>query len=707
LIGPALINWYWAGLACAGLLLLPWYGDAPFLRSALARAADGQIWLWPLVVPALLGVSGRPAVQIAAGATGLAWLVLEAALIGHNGWNVAMPPGFGQPTQAVLGWGALAYALACGAFLARGLARRGFGGGQVFVTGSLSLIGASLLIFVFWPILKVLASAAEDDSGLFAPALFFAKLINPSIWSLGCLTGGQCGVAWNTVSLAMLVGASTTLLGLAFALLATRTAVPLKPLLRGLSLLPIITPPFVIGLALILLFGRSGMVTNFLAQHLGIPRSRWIYGAWGIAIAQILAFTPIAFMILAGVLQGVSPSLEEASRTLRASPWRTFRTVTWALIRPGLANAFLIGFVESLADFANPLVIGGNFNVLSTEIFFAVVGAAHDQGRAAVLALILLIFTLAAFTAQRFWQGHARYTTISGKGDAGLHSPLPPVLTTACLLAVLPWLLLTIAIYGTILAGGFVEQIGRDNTPTLRYFWTAFSVDRGVGGWFLSGSAWPSFITTVELAFIAMPITAALGVLTAYLLDRIKFRGRDLFEFATMMSFAIPGTVIGIGYILAFNAGPLQLTGTATIIVAAFVFRNMPVGIRAGLASLSQIDRSLDEASLMLRAGPAATLRRVILPLLRPAIVTAMIYGFVRAMTAVSAVIFLVTGGYNLATVYIVGRADVGEYGIAIVYSAVLIVVMMLVLLSIQSLIGRTQLGRRGVEINNLPVVAS
>jgi iron(III) transport system permease protein len=272
---------------------------------------------------------------------------------------------------------------------------------------------------------------------------------------------------------------------------------------------------------------------------------------------------------------------------------------------------------------------------------------------------------------------------------------------------VIPWLLLTAAVYGTILAGGFVEQVGRDNTPTLRYFLTAFSIDRGVGGWFLSGSAWPSFLTTAELSLIAMPITAALGVLTAYLLDRIRFRGRDLFEFATMMSFAIPGTVIGIGYILAFNVGPIQLTGTGIIIVAAFVFRNMPVGIRASLASLSQIDRSLDEASLVLRAGPAATLRRVILPLLRPAIIAAMTYSFVRAMTAVSAVIFLVTGGYNLATVYIVGRADVGEYGVAIVYSAVLIVFMMLVLLSIQAMVGKTRLGRRGATAPDMPMVPS
>ena len=701
------MTWAWLGLGWIGLIVPPWYSGAPLMRSAVMEAWDGRIWLWPLLLPLVLASSFRPRHQIAAGLFGIMWLVLESMAIGHKGWTVAVPSGFGQPEQAALGWGALAYVLACGACLAQGLARRGYGGGQVFVTGTLLVIGGSILVFVAWPILTVLSSAVRDDSGTFAALLFVTKLTDRSIWSLGCVAGEHCGVAWNTLVLAILVGGLTTLLGLAFALLAIRTTVPLKPLLRGLSLLPIITPPFVIGLALILLFGRAGMVTNFLASHAGIPRSRWIYGLWGISIAQVLAFTPVAFMILVGVLQGVSPTLEEASRTLRASSWRTFNTVTWPLMRPGLANAFLIGFVESLADFANPLVIGGNFNVLSTEIFFAVVGAAHDQGRAAVLALILLTFTLGAFAAQRSWLGRARYTTLTGKGDAGLHARLPRALTVICMAGVVPWLLLTLAVYGTILTGGFVEQIGRDNTPTLRYFLTAFGVDHGVGGWFLSGSAWPSFLTTARLSLIAMPITAALGVLTAYLLDRIRFRGRGIFEFATMMSFAIPGTVIGIGYILAFNVGPIQLTGTGAIIVAAFVFRNMPVGIRAGLASLSQIDRSLDEASLMLRAGPAATLGRVILPLLRPAVIAAMTYSFVRAMTAVSAVIFLVTGGYNLATVYIVGRADVGEYGVAIVYSAVLIVVMMLVLLAIQLVVGEARLGRRGSRTTEIPMVPS
>lgn len=688
-------RWSWFALGLASVAVLPWFaGGAIGHGAVLQEVGNGRLWLWPLLLTPLFAVADRPAWQVAAGVVGLLWLLLEASLIGARGWTIPVP-GAWQPTQPALGWGALAYAIACGAWLARGLARRGYGGGQSFITGSLLLIGGTILLFVFYPILCVLISAIRDDAGIFAPGLFLTKVTDPAIWSIGCLTGGTCGVALHSLAEATLVGAVTTLLGLAFALLAVRTSLPMKPLLRGLSILPIVTPPFVIGLALILLFGRAGMVTNWLAVHAGVPRSRWIYGMWGITIAQVLAFTPIAFMILAGVLAGISPTLEEAARMLRATHWRTFRTVTWPLLRPGLTSAFLIGFVESLADFANPLVIGGNFNVLSTDIFFAVVGAAHDQGRAAVLALVLLGFTLAAFGAQSWWLGKARYTTVTGKGDSGLHAPLPLALRGVCLMAVMPWLVLTIAVYGIILAGGFVEQVGRDNTPTLRYFLTAFSVDHGVGGWFLSGSAWPSFLTTVKLGLIAMPLTAALGVLTAYLLDRVRFRGRNALEFLTMMSFAIPGTVIGIGYILAFNAGAVQLTGTGAIIVAAFVFRNMPVGIRATLASLSQIDRGLDEASLMLRAGRAATLRRVILPLLRPAIATAMIYSLVRAMTAVSAVIFLVTGGYNLATVYIVGRADVGEHGIAIVYAAVLIVFMMALLLTIQAVAGQARFGRR------------
>lgn len=705
----------WVMAAWASFVLLPWYKvEGGFLSfdwlaqpadatPAILLVLDGRLWLLPLILPLLLAswlvARNNPKSLAVAGAAGLLWLAIEGFSIIHSGWGfglltrIAGTPG---PIQPGLGWGATLYAVAMLMFIAEALAARGWCKGDRFVVGSLSIVIASLILFVAYPLLSILTSAIKDNDGNVVPALFFEKIFSANIWSLRCLYGeGSCGVAWNTVAIAVLVGFFCTALGLALALIALRTKLPAKWLLRGLSILPIITPPFVIGLALILLFGRAGIVTNLMSVHLGIPRSRWIYGMAGITIAQVLAFTPIAFLVLVGVLQGVSPSMEEASQTLRASRWRTFRTVTWPLIRPGLASAFLISFIESMADFANPLVLGGNFNVLSTDIFFAVVGAAHDQGRAAVLAIVLLMFTLAAFVIQRQWIGSRSYVTVAGKGDGGVPATLPKALRIGCYAAVVPWLVLTIVVYGIILGGGFVQSIGRDNTPTLEYFLTAFSIEKGVNGWFFSGSAWPSLLMTIGLALVAMPFTAALGILTAYLLDRQRFAGRTMFEFLAMMSFAIPGTVIGVSYILAFNVPPVQLTGTGLIIVISFIFRNMPVAIRAGLANLGQIDKSLDEASLTLGARSFATLRRVILPILKPAIVTAMIYSFVRAVTAVSAVIFLASGRFNLATVYIVGRADVGEYGIAIVYSAVMIVVMMVILIGIQLLVGERRLGRR------------
>jgi iron(III) transport system permease protein len=715
----------WLLLGLGSLVLLPWYGieDGPPAIGWLRHFPDattgpalyqqlvvGRWWLaigtlpilaaGALVLLDLAGV-GRlfsPAMLIAVGLTGLAGILIEGFAIIHSGpgwsWLEGLLPA--DIKQAGMGWGALALALSYLMLFAQGLAGRGFCRGDDFVVGSIALIIALIGVFVFFPVLSILSSALQDNKGQWALGEFLVKISDRSIWGLGCLGQGiNCGVAWNTVFLGIAVGAGTTLLGLAFALVAVRTDFRHKGLLRALTVLPIITPPFVIGLAVILLFGRSGIVTGFLADWLAIPRSRWIYGFPGVFLAQLLAFTPIAFLVLIGVVQGIAPSLEEASQTLRASRLATFRTVTWPLMRPGIANAFLLGFVESLADFGNPLVLGGNFEVLSTKIFFAVVGAAQDQGKAAVLAIILLTFTLGAFYAQHRWLGRRSYTTVSGKGDAGLPVPLPGIVRNGAYALALPWAFLTLAIYGTILFGAFVKTVGRDHTFTLDHFWTGFSFEWGSRGLHLTGSAWDSFWTTIQISAIAAPLTAAVGLLTAYLLVRQSFWGRRAFEFGTMLSFAIPGTVIGVSYIYAFNTPPIELAGTGSILVICFIFRNMPVGVRAGIATLSQIDKSLDEASLTLGARSGTTIRRVILPLLKPAMIAAMVYSFVRAMTAVSAVIFLVTAQYNMATAYIVGRVEAGEFGLAIAYSTVLIGVMLAAILAIQLVIGERKIGRR------------
>ncbi|MBM3600688.1 MAG: iron ABC transporter permease [Alphaproteobacteria bacterium] len=707
-IGYAILPWYAIEAGFWGFSWLPGWFDANNAPALVQSFAYGRWWLLPvalaLLAPlALLGWSkdepGVARLLIVVGTAGLAWLVLQGFAVGLKGWSFGWMESLFGPLgnrQFGMGYGALLVAGCFIVLLTQGLAGLGYFQGDGFTAGSIGVIIATIAAFVFYPVFIVLVSAAQDNQGNFAPALFVSKILDQEIWGLDCVYSSlRCGVAWNSLFLAVLVGVGTTVLGLAFALVAVRSGFRFKRILRVLTVLPIITPPFVIGLAVILMFGRSGAVTMLLSEHFGIAPSRWIYGLPGVFMAQMLAFTPIAFLVMIGVVQGISPSLEEAALTLRADRWRTFKTVSLPLMRPGLANAFLLGFIESLADFGNPLVLGGNYDVLSTKIFFAVVGAQHDQGRAAVLSIILLVFTLSAFYAQRQWLGKKSYATVTGKGDAGLPVPLPARAHLFAYGLAVPWALFTAVVYVMILLGGFVQSMGRNHDFTLRHYVAAFQVGWTEHGIHFSGAAWNSFWTTLEISLLAAPLTAALGLLTAYVLVRQKFAGKDAFEFGTMLSFAIPGTVIGISYILAFNTPPIELTGTGVILVICFIFRNMPVGVRAGIAAMSQIDKSLDEASLTLGARSFTTMRRIIMPLLRPAVVASLVYAFVRAMTAVSAVIFLVTAQYEMATAYIVGRVEAGDYGLAIAYCSALIVVMIVAILLIQVLVGERKLGRR------------
>jgi iron(III) transport system permease protein len=708
-------------LACAalGLLLLPWHGLEGGLAglSAWPGGAAAPLvallltgerwWLWPvallLALAALPLLRGRtPGTPLAlAGAGVIAWTLAMGEAIGLRGleWPSLAPLLGAPPPQPALGWGALLVLAGATGLLAAGLAARGAFRADAFIAFLVAGSAFLLLVFVFAPLATVLMAAIYDGER-FAPDALAARLTAPEAWSLACLATHQgCGVVWNTLLLATLTALISTMLGLFFALLAVRGGVRGAPLFRAMTILPLITPPFVVAMALIVLFGRTGLVTTALWDWFDIPRSRWIYGLPGVLLAQVLAQAPIAFLLLDGALRAISPSLEEAAATMGARRFRVFRSVTWPLLKPALAAAFLLGFVESLADFGNPLVLGGDFDVLSTRIFFAIAGARHDPGRAAALALLLLALTFGAFALQALWLGRRRYTTMTGKGDSGLPAPLPAGLRLACGLVAWPWMLFTLAVYGVILVGGFVHDIGRgDMSFTWRHILTAFEVEWR-DGIALRGAAWDSLLTTIEVAALAAPFTAFLGILLAWLIARQDFRGRRVLEFMTMLSFAIPGTVVGVSYIMAFNVPPIELTGTALILILCFVFRNLPVGVRGGLASLAQIDRSLDEASATMGAGAVDTLRRVILPLMRPAIITALAYSFVQAMTAVSAVIFLVSARHNLATVYIVGRVEAGEMALAIAYSTVLILIMLFVVLGIEKLVGQARIARRAAPV--------
>ena len=576
-----------------------------------------------------------------------------------------------------LGYATIVLFIALGAIITQALTRLEWLGGDKFVIGSLLAIIALIGVFIVWPSIAIFIPMFTTDSGEFAPLGFINVLSQSHIMQ----------VILNSIALSIAVGIGCTFFGLSLAIYTTRIAKRSAIIGRIFSILPIVTPPFVVGLGVTLMMGRSGYVTELMADYLGLSNTNWLYGFTGIWLAQVLAFTPMAFMILDGAIKTIHPSLEEASYTLRANRWQTFFGVFVPLLKPALANAFLIVVVQSLADFSNPLVLGGNFDVLATQIYFYITGSQLDYQAASTLGVFLLLFSLLVFCVQYLWIGKRSYVTVSGKSYRGDVQPLPVALVWGVITIIVVWVAFNALLYGSIFYGSFTVNWGVDYTLTLDNFIKLFGQGMGDG-------AWPSLLDTLLYAGIAAPITAALGLLIAWIVVRQQFKGKKTIEFTTMLCFAVPGTVAGVSYILAFNNAPVYITGTAAIVIISMVMRNVPVGIRAGIAGLGQIDKSLDEASLSLRAGSLRTITLILLPLLRPAILSALIYSFVRAITTVSAIVFLVTPDTRVATAYILNRVEDGEYGIAIAYGSILIVVMLAIIFLFDWLIGESRTSR-------------
>ena len=665
---------FWVVLAFAAFLLLPSfaldYGLFEATRderlAAMGWHSLNISWLWfaPLVGFLLL-----PALKLAPAVQAKSELALAAVI-------TALVVISADLRHVSLGYAVMGLALALIALSTLALARLKVLQGDKFIIASLLLIILLIALFIVFPTIAIFKAMFYDESGAFVPGQVLDILGRSYI----------VRVIGNSLMLSGFVGLMSTLFGLAFALYTTRIARRTAFVGKIFSILPIVTPPFVVGLGVTLMLGRSGYVTEWL-MHLGFTNTNWLYGFNGIAIAQILAFTPLAFMILDGALKSIHPSIEEASYTLRANRYQTFFQIIFPLLRPALANAFLLVFIQSLADFSNPLVLGGSFDVIATQIYFYIAGSQLDYASASTLGTILLLFSLGIFIVQYLWIGNRSYITVSGKSYRGEVQELPRGLKNAITALLAVWVVFNIVLYGSIFYGSFTVNWGVDYTLTTKNYAMLF----GQG---LRDGAWPSLINTLIYAGIAAVLTALLGLLIAYIVVRKQFRGKKALEFLTMLCFAIPGTAAGVSYILAFNNAPLYLTGTGIIVIISMVMRDLPVGMRAAIAGLGQLDKSLDEASLSLKGSSFKTIIYIILPLLKPALLSALVTSFVKAMTTVSAIIFLVTADTRVATAYILNRVEDGEYGIAIAYGSILIVVMMSIILFFDWIIGDTRIAR-------------
>lgn len=484
-------------------------------------------------------------------------------------------------------------------------------------------------------------------------------------------------ITLNTIVLGVVVGAIGTLVGFFFAYVQARVDIPGKRLLHLICLIPIVSPPFAVATASITLFGRNGIIST---QLLG---QQWnIYGLPGLTLVLSLSFFPVAYMNMLGMLRNLDPAMEEAAASLGASSWTIFRTVTLPMLIPGFASSFLLLFVEAIADLANPLVIGGDFTVLASRAYIAVNGE-YNTAAGSAYSLALLIPALLVFIIQRYWASRSSAVTVTGKPAGRVRMIRALLPRTILSVATVALALFIVSIYATVILGSFVKILGVDNTFTLKNF-----------QYVLSGIGNDAMIDTTILALIATPIAGVLGMVVAWLVVVRLKASAGVMDFLGMLGLSVPGTVLGIGYLITFNqpiiynnlmfmpalAGGSAVFGGAIAIIMVYVARSMPSGQRSGIASLQQIDKSIDEASTSLGASGLQTFMKVTMPLIRPAFIAGLTYAFARSMTTLSPIIFITTPKTKIMTSQILAEVDAGRFGNAFAFCTILIIIVMLVI---------------------------
>ena len=543
-----------------------------------------------------------------------------------------------------------------------------------------------VLIAIIWPVMKVIGEAFSADA-----LPIFERYI----------TTAQNQILLNTIVLGLTVATLGTFVAFLFAFVQVRVPAPkpVKLLIHVMALLPIVSPPFALAVATISLFGRSGIITRDLLgirmdiyswPDIQIPGIGLQAPPLGLVVVMSLTFFPIAYIMLMAMMRALDPSLDEAAANLGSTKWRTFRKVTLPLLAPGIASAFLLLFVEALADLGNPLVLGGNYTVLASRMYIAIVGE-YNLTAGSVLAVMLLVPALVVYFVHRYYANKSSIVSVSGK-PSGRHAEIQGrTVRWGLLAAVLGTVGLIMLLYGTIVVGSFTKLLGVNHELTLEHFEAV-----------LFGYGFDAVTDTVTLASIATPIAGVLGVVVAFLVIRRRFWGRGALDFGVMLGIAIPGTIFGIGYLLAFNTpteifgvtvfpkltGGAAILGGAIAITMVFVLRSAPGGLRSGTSSLQQIDPSIEEASTSLGANQAHTFRRITLPLIRPAFLAGLIYSFARAMTAISAVIFLTTPQVRIMTAQILNEVDAARYGNAYAYCVVLIAIVLIAIGILSFLVG-------------------
>jgi len=504
----------------------------------------------------------------------------------------------------------------------------------------------------------------------------------------------------NSLYVAFVTTVITTVMAFFFAYGLTRTTIPGKGIFYTISTFPLIAPSIIQGLALILLFGRNGLVTRYVLQ------TDWnIYGATGIIVAECLYCFPNALFILYTTLSAVDTRLDEAAQSLGASALKTFYKVTLPAAKYGIASAAALVFNLTITDFGVPVVIGGNYSVLATEIYQQVIGMQRfDLG--ATISVILLIPSVGAFLLN-YYLTKKSYALISGQARPFLQPSRTFKKWAFTIYCWIPCLFILI-VFVSVFLGSFVKTWPYDFSLTLKHYnfpslgghaplWTNFWASVLKGEWqsiiaYKYAPIWNSLWVSVLVAIGG----ASLTLLAGYIVEKKRPKGEQVLYTLSVLPAAIPGTVMGLGYILAFNKPYYFFYGTFWIIIINIIICNFTLGTLSSIANLKQIDKSIEEAAVSLGANPVTTFTRVVFPLTKTAFFSNMAFFFMRAMTTISAVIFLISAKVKLAAIEIIFLDIDGRTASANAMCTIIIFLVVGMLLAMRLITGKAGLKGMG-----------
>ncbi len=415
---------------------------------------------------------------------------------------------------------------------------------------SLLLSAIFIFVFVIFPLYRSVSGGFISKEGTW-DITYFARYFDDYY-------GPNLRQAFlDTMLMGLLTATSGTLVGFIFAYAIVRCRIPGRNFVHWMALVPTVSPPFALALSMILLFGRNGLISRKILGIQFVQGMNDIYGLDGLVIVQTITFFSVSYLMLKAMLERLNPAMEEAASSLGANRFYLFRTITLPLLIPGVAGSFLLLFVESLADLGNPLFIAGNKTVLSSQIFLAVIGEYNYQ-KASALSLVLIIPTLVIFLVQRYYVNRRSYISVTGKPAGSQILEKDPIIRWIFNITAYLIIAFIILLYATIIYGSFSTAWGINYAPTLKH-WT-MTLTRGV----------EAILDTTFLSAVATPFAAILGMIIAWLVVRKKFTGKDALDFTSNLGGAVPGTILGIGFVMAFNTPSIGLAIGVYAILALF-----------------------------------------------------------------------------------------------------------------------------------------